>query len=635
MTTAESPVSSSADANAVLDTSEAVPREPGRSSRRGTLAKAWVLADGVRRRSMAVLVGLSIFGSALETLGAALIVVVLGLATGNGEIRLPVVGDVSGYVPGGSNDAKTVWAAAMLAAFFVVRGVVMVVQTYVQQRILWRAGARLSATMLNGYLHESYAFHLRRKTSELTRNAFNGVQVLVGSVMIPMVTLVTDLLATVVLLAFMLAMSPGATLLALGILGPVILLMLRVLQPRLRRLGQISQDEAKQTLHQLQQTLVGIREIKLHGNEPFFVRMFARTRMRAARAQYVKGATLVLPRTIIETSLVLLLLVLVAVTALTGGGDAGPVPVVGLFAYVGFRLQPSLQRIVLSLNNFRFAAPAVDHLYDDYVTMDHAPDLRSQRRAIEEPVGRLESLHVDSVWFSYGDDDRHAVRGIDLGLRRGESIGICGRSGSGKSTLVDIVCGLLAPTQGHVEAVVDGVRSDIADDLKSWYSHVGLVSQSVTMFDGSIRSNIAFGVPPDEVDEDRISEVVELAQLGPMLAAHPQGLDAEVGERGLAVSGGQRQRIAIARALYLRPELIVFDEGTSALDNETEAALVRAIAELREDRLIIMVAHRLSTVQRCDRIVYLSHGTVTAEGTYDELLAGHEEFRSMVAQGGH
>jgi ATP-binding cassette subfamily B protein len=155
------------------------------------------------------------------------------------------------------------------------------------------------------------------------------------------------------------------------------------------------------------------------------------------------------------------------------------------------------------------------------------------------------------------------------------------------------------------------------------------------MFDGSIRSNIAFGVPPQDVDDDRVREVAELAQLGPMLAAHPDGLDAEVGERGLSVSGGQRQRIAIARALYTRPELIVFDEGTSALDNATEAALVQAIAELREDHLVIMVAHRLSTVQRCDRIVYLSHGTVTAEGTYEELLAGHDEFRSMVTQGGH
>ncbi len=612
----------------------AATRDP-RSSRRGTLAKSWELSDGLGRRHVAVLVGMSVFASALETLGAALIVVVLGLATGTGAITLPGIGDVSGYVPGDTTDAKTVWAAAMLAVFFVVRAVVMILQTFIQQRILHRAGARLSATLLDGYLHEPYAFHLHRKTAELTRNAFNGVQTLVGSVMIPVVTLLTDALATLVLLGFMLVMSPSATFLALAMLLPVILLMMRVLQPRLRRLGRISQDEAQQTFHQLQQTLVGVREIKLHGNETFFVRMFGRTRMRAARAQYIKGSTLALPRTIIETTLVLLLLGLVAVSALAGDSEAGTVPVVGLFAYAGFRLQPSLQRIVLSLNNIRFAGPAVDDLYGDYVSMKRSLDVRTAPHALEAPTGRLDSLAVKSVWFSYGDDDRHAVRGIDLGLSRGESIGVCGRSGSGKSTLVDIICGLLTPTRGHVEAVVDGARFDIADDPHSWYSHVGLVSQSVVMFDGSIRSNIAFGVAPQDVDEDRVREVAELAQLGPMLAAHPDGLDAEVGERGLSVSGGQRQRIAIARALYTRPELVVFDEGTSALDNATEAALVQAIAELREDRLIIMVAHRLSTVQRCDRIVYLSHGTVTAEGTYEELLAGHEEFRSMVAQGGH
>ena len=610
------------------------PESHDETSSRGTLRKAWVLSDQLPRRHMAVLVGLSIFASALETVGAALIVVVLGLATGEGEIALPGIGDVSGFVPGDTIDAKTVWAASALAVFFVVRAIALIAQTYIQQRILHRAGARLSAQLLDGYLRKPYAFHLRRKTAELTRNTFNGVQALVTAVWIPVVTLLTDALATVVLLGFMLVMSPGATFLALGLLLPVILVLLRVIQPRLKTLGRISQDEAQATFHMLQQNLVGIREIKLHGNEPFFVRSFARTRMRAARAQYVKGSTLALPRTIIETTLVLLLLAFVAVSALAGSSEGGAVPVVGLFAYVGFRLQPSLQRIVLSLNNIRFAGPAVDDLYADYVTMDHTRRQLVVRRPLQAPEKPLEALRLSAVSFSYGDDERHALRGIDLGLARGESIGVCGRSGSGKSTMIDLICGLLTPTAGHVEATIGGSTSDISDDLADWYSRVGLVSQSVHMFDGTIRSNIAFGVPPEDVDEDRVREVADLAQLGPMLSAHPDGLDAEVGERGLSVSGGQRQRIAIARALYLQPELLIFDEGTSALDNTTEAALVEAIDALREDRLIIMVAHRLSTVRRCDRIVYLSNGNVAAEGTYDELMASHEEFSSMVAQGG-
>jgi ATP-binding cassette, subfamily B, bacterial PglK len=608
----------------------------GRADRRGTLAKAWVLADQLRRRHLLLLLGLSVLASALETVGAALIVVVLGLATGAGGIQLPVLGDVSDRVPGGSLDGRTVWAAAALAVFFVVRAGVMIGQTYVQQRILHRTGARLSVTLLSGYLGQPYAFHLRRTTAELTRNAFNGVQTLVTSVFIPVVTLVTDALATVVLLAFMLAVSPTATLLALALFVPVIITLLRVIQPRLKRLGRVSQEEAQQGLSLLQQTLTGIREIKLHQNEPFFVRTFARTRMRAARAQYVKGSSLALPRTIIETLLVLLLLVFVALSALTSSGQEGTVPLVGLFAYIGFRLQPSLQRIVLSLNNIRFAGPAVDDLYADYVGMSHAPVVRSLPRPGPGQRPALHSLSFRSVGFSYAGDDRQALRDVDLTFRRGESIGICGRSGSGKSTLVDLACGLLLPTRGRIEvrtaAAAGGELqvADQADDLAGWYSRVGLVSQSVHLFEGTVRSNIAFGIPPEDVDDERVATVAELAQLGPVLAAHPDGLDAQVGERGRAVSGGQRQRIAIARALYLEPEVLVFDEGTSALDNATEAALVHAIDVLRRDRLILMVAHRLSTVRRCDRIVYLDAGTVAAEGTYDELAVGHPEFRSMV-----
>lgn len=601
-----------------------------RSSPKGTLAKAWVLADQLRRGHLALVLGLSVLASILETAAAALIVVVLGLSTGEGGISLPGVGDVTGYLPGETLDAKTMWAAIALAVFFLIRACVLVVQTYVQQRIMHRAGARLAVALLHGYLRKPYAFHLQRKTAELTRNTYNGVQTLVLSVLIPVVTLFTDALATVVLLGFMLAVSPIATVLAIGLLLPVILVLLRVIQPRLKKLGRVSQDEAQHAFQLLQHTFVGIREIKLHGSEPFFIRSFSRTRMRAARAQYLKGSSLALPRTVIETVLVLLLLAFVAMSALTGGGGGSTIPVVGLFAYVGFRLQPSLQRIVLALNNIRFAGPAVDDLYSDYITMDRTPSLTAGRAGARP--GALSSVSLRSVWFSYSGDEAYALRDIDLTLRKGESIGVCGRSGGGKSTLIDILCGLLAPTRGMVAGEVDGRSIDIADDLATWYSRVGLVSQSIFLFDGTVRDNIAFGVPPRDVDEARLEEAAELAQLGPMVAAHPDGLDAEVGERGLSVSGGQRQRIAIARALYLQPELLVFDEGTSALDNTTEAALVRALDELRADRLTLMVAHRLSTVRRCDRIVYLSQGRISAQGSYDDLIDRHGEFNSMAIQ---
>lgn len=605
-------------------TSSSASNADGRTAK-GTYARSWVLAGHARRAHLALLVVLSLLASLFESLGAALIVLVLSLATDKtGAIDLPLVGDVSAYLPGDTQSAHTAWAAGALAVFFLLRAGVMIGQTYAQHRVLHRAGARLSVALLDGYMRKPYAFHLERKSAELIRNTFNGVQTFVTSVLIPAITLLTDGLVVTVLLSFMFFTAPQATALALALVTPVIVLLLRFVQPRLKTLGKITQEDAQRSFQILQQTMTGAREIKLHQRESFFTRAYSKTRMRAARAQYIKGSALALPRTTIETTLVLLMLSFVVVTAVTGASQSATIPIVGLFAYVGFRLQPSLQRIVMALNNIRFAGPAVDHLYDDYITMEH----RAAAPALA-PVDRpeLRTVRLRSVWFSYKGDDRYALSGVDLEASRGESIGICGPSGSGKSTLIDVVCGLLSPTHGRVEA--NGV--DIADDYAGWYSRIGLVSQSIYMFDGTIRSNIAFGVPEHEIDEERVREAAEHAQLGEMLAALPDGLDTEVGERGLAVSGGQRQRIAIARALYLRPELLVFDEGTSALDNTTEAALIRAIERLRGERIIITVAHRLSTVRRCDRVIYLSDGDITAEGTYDELLERHAGFSTMAA----
>ena len=594
-----------------------------------TLTKAWVLAGEARRGHLVMLVVLALAATGLEFVGASLMLVVLALVANSGQgITLPLLGDVSDHLPGATEGESILWAAVALGVFFVVRGAAVLGQTYVQLRVLHKAGARLATALLRGYVRTPYVLHLRRQSAEVVRNLDQAVRALVMSVLMPVITLVTQSMMVAALLVFLLLTAWQVTVLALVVIVPTIALLLRFVQPRLKVLGAVTAYETARCIQLAQQTMAGMREVRLHRREGFFVEAFAASAGRTAQAEYTKGAAVHLPRLIFETILVLAMLMLVVITAVGSNGETATVSVVGLFAYVSFRLQPALQQIVSALNNLRYASAIVDHLYTDYTTMDHAP-IREARPAVSS-APPLRHLQLSSVSFTYGEEGRYALRDVDLEVFQGESIGICGPTGSGKSTLVDVVCGLLTPSTGSVRC--NG--KDIANDLAGWYSRIGFVSQSVYLFEGTIRSNIAFGLPAQEIDDERVEEAARLAQLDSMLRNMPDGLESEVGERGVRVSGGQRQRIAIARALYLRPELLIFDEGTSALDNTTEASLIRAIDELRGDRTIITVAHRLSTVRRCDRIVYLDHGSVEAEGSYDQLLARHAGFTAMVANQG-
>jgi ABC-type multidrug transport system fused ATPase/permease subunit len=297
--------------------------------------------------------------------------------------------------------------------------------------------------------------------------------------------------------------------------------------------------------------------------------------------------------------------------------------VLGLFAYVGLKLQPSMQRIVRGINNLKFASAAIDDVHADLVLVEReAPDLAEES---PPPLPFEREVLVEGVSFAYEGTDRPALKDVDLRIGAGEAIGICGPTGGGKTTLADLITGLLTPTSGRV--IVDGV--DIREHVRAWHSNLGVVPQMVFLVDDSLRRNIALGLPDKEIDEEAVSEAVHLAQLDEVVAALPQGLDTVVGERGVRISGGQRQRVSIARALYRQPKVLILDEGTAALDNSTEQKLMEALERLRGDHTIILIAHRLSTVRRCDRIVYVDEGRIAGTDTYDGLIRENTAFRRM------
>jgi ATP-binding cassette, subfamily B, bacterial PglK len=588
-----------------------------------TIKQAFDLVGREHPWRWALLAALALVVSALEMFGAVLVYTLLALiADPTGEIALPLVGDLRARFGAVDEAALLLWLVGIMAVFFVVRAVMKVVSRYLQARTAHNAGARLSRNLVQGYLLLPYSRHLTRTSSEFIRNGHGSVEWMVSTVILPAVTIVAEVMLVAGLVAVLLAVAPLAAAGAIVVVGSSAVVLLLIIQPRLKTLGLVRHQEAQTTLNALQQSLHGIRDVKLLGRERFFADAYGRSRFRMARAEYLRETAAQLPSIVLETAMLGFILAYFAVTIARGGAAQETLSVLGLFAYAGLRLQPSLQQVLVGFNNLKFSAATLDDLHADFVAIRQ---LDEPAREFDAPRPIRDVLAMEDVVFRYEQTDRPALSEINLTIEPGEQIGVCGPTGGGKTTLVDLVIGLLPPTAGRV--AVDG--EDVWDQLRAWQANIGVVSQMIFLTDDTLRRNIALGVPDDEIDEDAIVEAVRHAQLEEFVASLPAGLETTVGERGVRVSGGQRQRIAIARALYRRPQVLIFDEGTSALDNATEAELMRAIESLRGDHTVLLVAHRLSTVRNCDRVVFLEHGRISGIGPYDELRANNAAFRQM------
>ena len=584
-----------------------------------------VLGPGRRLKWLLLVVaGLALTG--LEVVGAGLIFVLISLVTSPTEsVSVPLIGDPAEFLPVASGEQLALAVTGLVGVFFVIRAGFLIGQTYVHARVVNNAGADIGTRLVRGYLSMPYVMHLERNSAELIRNAFYNVQTVKSNLLKPAVDLFAETLVVIGLTVVLLWIAPVATLAAVAVFGPMVWFLLRWVKPRMKAYGRGAKDAESRGLELLQQGTAGIRDVRILGAETQLTQRYQRTRRKFANLHTRRSTLSEVPRVLIETSLVLFIAAFFAIVLWFETSGQGALSVLGLFAYVGMRLKPSVQKIVNSVNTVRFAIPSLDDIATDLemtspfvANRDGAPSDRAVARLQRE-------ITLDGVRFRYQRSDRPALESIDLTIARGSSIGICGPTGGGKSTLVDVIAGLLEPTTGVVR--VDGV--DIHQDVRSWYQQLGVVSQVVFLIDDTLRNNIALGVAAKDIDENAVERSVKLAQLEQVVRELPEGLDTRLGERGTRLSGGQRQRVAIARALYRDPEVIIFDEGTSALDNQTEADLVQSLAKLQGQRTLIMVAHRLTTVRHCDRILIVENGHITDSGTFQELVERHPLFASM------
>lgn len=521
-----------------------------------------------------------------------------------------------------NRQALVLVGAALFALVFLVKTGLSFWVAHMQANVLGRFTGDLAARLFSGYLRRPYAFHLGRNAADINSRLIFGVASSVHALR-AFSQLLVEGVALLSIVLLLLYVNVNAALITISVIGVPAYVVYRILRRRLRTIGadvhQLNAQAAESTL----QALGGIKELKVLGQEATFHGSYARARQHLAEAETQYGVLLVAPRLLLELATVFVVLGLAAVLA-AQGLVASIVPILGLYAAAAFRLLPAANRLIAALQTLRYSEAGLRKVTEDLLPAD---DDGLQSRS-QSPLHLAKEIHLDGVSFAYAADQAPVLRNVNLTIRAGECIGFVGQSGAGKSTLMDLLLGLLEPTSGRI--LVDEV--DIRSRVRDWQSAIGYVPQAIYLSDDSIRRNVAFGLEGAHVSDTQVWESLESAQLKEFVTTLPGGLDTVVGDRGVRLSGGQRQRIGIARALYHQPDILVLDEATSSLDGATEADFIRAIDGLHGRKTILIVAHRLSTVAKCDRIVVMHGGEIVDIGTYDQLMANSWHFRLAAGQ---
>jgi ABC-type multidrug transport system fused ATPase/permease subunit len=512
--------------------------------------------------------------------------------------------------------------ALAVGVFYLLRAAFIAWAEWIRQGIVYGSSALAAERLLARYLSADYLFHVERRSASLiapmTRATDIAYELCAGSA----VNIFAEVVIIAALAIVLIVSAPPITIVTVAIVLGLVLIPIVLTRRLWERIGETESALHQQQLHLLQQSLGAIKDVKLTGRQPFFEERFRDIRRELGDTKRRRASAATLARVGVEATLILgmLIVVFLVMRADSSGGDT--VSVLALFAYTGFRVVPSANRIMLNSGYLREAHPWVRGMDEDMRQL-RVPAIRP----FEPSPPMLQStLACDDVSFRYEDAPAPALEHVSFTIVRGQSVGIVGPTGAGKSTLVDVLLGLLTPATGRV--LIDG--EPLAGKERAWQRQIGYVSQDVYLLDDTLRRNIAFGIPEGAIDERRLAAAVFQARLEEVVNAMPHRLETVIGEDGVRLSGGQRQRVAIARALYHDPPVLVFDEATAALDNQTEREVTDAIAHLRQGygghanmhgaRTLIAIAHRLSTVKDCDQLIYLRDGKLAGVGTYEELL---------------
>lgn len=491
----------------------------------------------------------------------------------------------------------------VLVFVYILKMIYLLLQYYLQYRFVSNGQFMMQGRLLSSYIYRPYEFFLQIESGEVIRiiqsdtlNAFQLLSMLLG--------MLSDAVVAIALTITVLVLNPFMTGIAAAIMILVMIVIVKVVRPMLRRQGTIFQSSCAASNKWLLQSVSGIKEMKVTRTEEYFLENYKQYGKKQANASRINNTLQVTPRLLIEATCIIAVLIVIGIMFLMDYQVDTLVPSLSAFAMAAIKLLPNTNRIVAAVNQVSFLEPALDSILKTLSTFEKETTDNNDK---SKEVVLQNEIRLCDITFHYPDSETLILDKANMTIPVGNSVGIIGASGAGKTTAVDIILGLLNPQEGQI--LVDG--ENVLLNKVGWLKHIGYIPQTIFMLDATIRENIVFGSKMEDIDDQMLWNALEEAQLADFIRTLPEGLETAIGERGIRLSGGQRQRIGIARALYRNPDVLVFDEATSALDNETEEAIMESINALHGRKTMIIIAHRLTTIEECDLVFRVENGKIT------------------------
>lgn len=578
------------------------------------IKKMNLLLDRKQKRSMVWIVLMMLVGGVLESLGVTMLVPIITVVIDPVQVEqnkyLSAIYDALGL------ENTTQFAVVMLVAFvgiIVLKNVYLFFQQKVQLRFVYTNQFATSRRMMINFMQRPYEYYLNADTSVIQRNITSDVNNMYGLIL-SCLQLCSECIVFACLVGVLLAIDAQMIIMVAVLMVALLFLIKKVLKPIMVRAGQDNQDYYSGLYKWIEQSVMGIKEIKIANKENYFINEYAKCGagyVNSVQKYNIYNAT---PRLLIETVCIAGMISYFIVIILRGAQVTELLPQLSALAMAAMRLLPSVNRInnyQTSISYFEpFFMGVSDNLQEEIhdKKVSYAAEDYLQKKEVEKLEIKKE-ISLQDITYKYPNTDVLIFDHADMVIPVGNSVGIVGTSGAGKTTIVDILLGLLQIESGRILA--DGV--EVREHYESWLKNIGYIPQTIFMIDSTIRKNVAFGYAEDEIDDEKVWRALKEAQLDEFVRGLPEGLDTSIGERGIRISGGQRQRIGIARALFEDPEVLVLDEATSALDNETEAAIMDSINRLHGRKTLIIIAHRLQTIEKCDMVYRVENGKATRE----------------------
>lgn len=562
-----------------------------------------------QKSRVVVLIFMILIGAVLETLGVSmiypLIETVMMPEVFEQNAMIVWICNVLGYT---SAEQFVTFMLLTLIFVFIFKNLYLLFLYYVQHSFITNSQYRISRDLLKVYLNRPYEFYLNASTGDIMRTVYSD-STGIFNLLLQCMQFITEFMVAIFLGTYLLIIDPVMTIVMGILLVGITLLSSAFLKPRISRIGEESRQQQSKMYKTIMQSINSVKDVKVYGKEDAFLEIYRKYGKRyynLARDHEVLSSV---PRLAIEAFSLSGVLAYMAVMMKLGQDVQTMVPQLSAFAVAAVRLLPSASRINTYLANIAYYRPTLDYVYANVELPKNVDERAAEAKAVTE-TDKLkfhDCIKVEQLYYKYPNTDKYIFENARMQVPYGKSVGIMGPSGAGKTTVVDIILGLLKAESGQITC--DGVN--VLEHYGQWLANIGYISQTINMVDDTIRANIAFGVDVDDIDDARVWQVLEEAQLADFVRNLPNGINTVIGERGVRISGGQRQRVGIARALYHDPEILILDEATSALDNDTEAAIMEAIENFHGRKTMLIIAHRLKTIENCDIIYKVENGKIT------------------------